>query len=126
MYLDGVPQASFTVDGLESGATSGYKLNIDVSIKAGNLPSPESLPAFARIGSVHMWSVVPLDNYRQLHGQPVCDPSSGGAKRASIRGLSGADHTVADCAAGCDEVFDCKYFTIVSACYVHRAQHKLR
>eukprot|EP00038_Savillea_parva_P021433 m.34747 g.34747 ORF g.34747 m.34747 type:complete len:700 (-) comp5183_c0_seq1:65-2164(-) len=112
MYLDGVPQASFTVDGLESGATSGYKLNIDVSIKAGNLPSPESLPAFARIGSVHMWSVVPLDNYRQLHGQPVCDPSSGGAKRASIRGLSGADHTVADCAAGCDEVFDCKYFTI--------------
>jgi hypothetical protein len=115
MYLDGIPQATYELPGLQSGAAGGYTLNIDVSINPSSLPADVDLPALARVDAVEAWGVTALPNYKQLHGAPVCDPASGGSKRASIRGLVGPDHSLEDCAAGCDDVFDCKYFTIVSS-----------
>jgi len=120
MYLDGVPQASLQLTGLTEGAVGGYSVNIDVSIDPSTEPAPTDLPVFARIDKAGVWRMEALTNYKQLHGQPICEPTNpGGAKRASIRGLSGPGHTLEACAAGCESTYDCKYFTIrvTGRCY---------
>lgn len=113
IFLDGVGLATHELSGLHNGATSGYYVHVDVSIIPTFEPPAADLPAVARVDLVEVYGVDTLTNYRQLHGAPICDPKTTGSKRSSIRGLSGPGHSLEDCAAGCENTFDCKYFTIV-------------
>lgn len=129
-YLDGQLVGTLSAPSSSFNLSTSLMLSLEVDPNAG-LPDYSELPQSMKVKNVRVWHkgsevmtstttdepTTPRDatstaylGYSQPAGSKVCKMST--AVSAGIKSLKGKGHSFAECAEGCESLFDCFYFTL--------------